>query len=66
MFKQLIKGSSSKKRNEDEDVKMEKFIDVEQQIEKFKKEKLELIPAKYIYKLGKIHKKQYLFKHYGE
>ena len=57
MFKQLIKGSSSKKRNEDEDVKMEKFIDVEQQIENFKKEKLELIPAKYVYKLGKIHKK---------
>ena len=41
MFKQLIKWSSSKKRNEDEDVKMEELIDVEQQIEKFKKEKWE-------------------------
>ena len=57
MFKQLIKGSSSKKRNEDEDVKVEEFIDIEQQIEKFKKERLEFIPAKYVYKLGKIHKK---------
>ena len=57
MLKQLVKGSSSKKRNDDEDVKVEEFIDVEQQIEKFKKEKLELIPAKYVYKLGKIHKK---------
>ena len=57
MFKQLVKGSSSKKRNEYEDIKMEEFIDVEQQIEKFKKEKLELIPAKYVYKLGKVHKK---------
>ena len=66
MFKQLVKGSSSKKRNEDEDIKMEEFIDVEQQIEKFKKEKLELIPAKCVYKLSKVHKKQYLFKHYGE
>ena len=35
MFKQLIKGSSSKKRNDDEDIKVEEFIDVEQQIEKF-------------------------------
>ena len=66
MFKQLVKGSSSKKRKEDEDVKAEEFIDVEQQIESFKTEKLELIPAKYVYKLGKVHKKQYLFKHYGE
>ena len=66
MFKQLEQGSRSKKHNEYEDIKMEEFIDVEQQIEKFKYEKLELIPAKYVYKLGKVHKKQYLFKHYGE
>ena len=57
MFKQRIKGSSSKKHNEDEEVRVDEFIDVGQQIEKFKKEKLELIPAKYVYKLGKIHKK---------
>ena len=56
----------SRRRDEDEEVRVENLIDLDDHIERFRQNKLDLINPNVIYKRGNIFSKYLLYQHYSE